>query len=98
MINWQWSINCKCTNSIRIQTNIEPNLRVKEWHKSLDDIEYAINNTVNRATGETPSKLLFGVSQRGYVHDALIEYVEEQTEPEERNLEQVRARAVKKME
>jgi len=69
----------------------------KEWHKSLNEIEYAMNNTVNRATGETPSKLLFGVSQRGYIHDALKEYVE-QKDPEERDLVQMRTKAAKKIE
>ena len=69
----------------------------KEWHKSLGEIEFAINNTVNRATGETPSKLLFGVSQRGYVQDALKEYIIEQKEHEERDLEQLRANAAEKI-
>ena len=70
----------------------------KEWHKSLGEIEFAINNTVNRATGETPSKLLFGVSQRGYVQDALKEYIIEQKEHEKRDLEQLRANAAEKIE
>jgi len=35
-------------------------------------VEYAINNTVQcRLTGETPSKLLFGVDQLGEVSDSL---------------------------
>lgn len=43
--------------------------------KSLDKIQFAINNTVNKASGETLNRLLFGVSQRDYIHDALKEYV-----------------------
>lgn len=30
----------------------------KDWHRSLGEIEFAINNQVNRTTGYTPSKLL----------------------------------------
>lgn len=52
----------------------------KDWHKSLDEIEFAVNNTVNRATGETPSRLLFGVEQRGKIVDAVREYVLESEE------------------
>jgi len=69
----------------------------KDWHKSLEEIEY-INNTVNRATGETRSRLLFGVSQCGHVYDALIEYVEEQTESDVQNLVKVRIDAAEKIE
>lgn len=57
-----------------------------------------MNNTVNRATGETPSRLLFGVAQRGYVCDALKEYIEEQREPEEKDLVQLQDSASKKIE
>jgi len=46
----------------------------KDWHKSLGEIEFAINNTVNRTTGKTPSELLYGVNQRGHVVDALKEF------------------------
>jgi len=69
----------------------------KDWHKSLREIKYAINNIVNRATGETPSRLLFGVSQRGHVHDALKEYVEEQTEPDVRDLVKIQTDAAGKI-
>ena len=42
----------------------------------LQDVEYACNNTVNRSTGENPSVLLFGVTQRGKTVDSLRETLE----------------------
>lgn len=50
----------------------------KDWHKSLGEIEFAINNTVNRATGKTPNELLYGVKQRGQVVDNLKELILDQ--------------------
>lgn len=69
----------------------------KDWHKSLDEIEFAINNTVNRATGETPSRLLFGVEQRGKIVDAVREYVLESEECKVDTWER-RLKAAQKME
>lgn len=46
----------------------------KNWHKLLGEIEFAINNTVNRVTVRTPSKLLFGVEQCGRVVGTVREY------------------------
>jgi len=47
----------------------------KDWHKSLGEIEFTINNTVKRTTGKTPSELLYEVNQRGYVIDALKKFI-----------------------
>jgi len=33
----------------------------KDWSKSLSEIEFAINNIINSATGKTPSELLYGI-------------------------------------
>lgn len=65
----------------------------QNWHKSLGDIEFAINNAPNRATGTTPSQLLFGVKQRGYIVDELKEYLEENFADTERNLSEMRDKA-----
>jgi len=46
------------------------------WYNVLRDIEFTCNNTVSRATNESPSKLLFGVSQRGNVIDELRDALE----------------------
>jgi len=37
----------------------------RQWYRILPEIEYAINNTVNRSTGKSPSQLIFGIEQRG---------------------------------
>lgn len=42
-----------------------------KWDRVLNQVEYAINNTICRSTGETPSKLLFGVKQLGENNDNL---------------------------
>jgi len=40
-----------------------------EWDQLLFKIEFAINNTVHKATGQTPSKLLFGIEQVDEITD-----------------------------
>lgn len=70
----------------------------KNWDKSLEEIEFAINNTISRVTGETPSRLLFGVAQRGRIVDNLREYIEEQSESEPRDLTKMRSTAADKIE
>lgn len=48
-----------------------------DWAKLLTRVEYAINNSVHSVTKETPSRLLFGVNQRGREIDALSEYLDD---------------------
>lgn len=43
----------------------------KKWDLILENVEYSINNTICRSTGETPSRLLFGVNQSGQVNDKI---------------------------
>lgn len=38
---------------------------VEKWDEYLVDVEYVLNNTVNKSIGTTPSMMLFGVNQRG---------------------------------
>jgi len=40
-----------------------------EWDQVLSKVEFAINNTIHKATGQTPSKLLFGIEQVGEITD-----------------------------
>jgi hypothetical protein len=54
------------------KTVSEPN----KWDHALAAVEFAINNTVNRSTKETPSKLLFGINQRRPIEDTLRDYLE----------------------
>lgn len=67
------------------------------WYKILFDVEFAINNTVHKVTGETPSKLLFGVDQRGKVIDKIQEYLEDKVTDNNRDLICLRARAAEKI-
>ena len=66
----------------------------KYWFKILAQAEHALNNTVNKATGETPSRLLFGVDQRGQSVDELKEFVESSQETVNRDLPELRKKAV----
>lgn len=65
---------------------------LNKWDEILNKVEFAINNTVNRSTGYTPSMLLFGINQRGQVYDNLREFLEGQDNPD-RNLVLVREEA-----
>jgi len=58
----------------------------------LERIEYSLNNTICRAINETPSRVLFGVEQRGVTNDLLREILNEETDLE-RDLEQLRNNA-----
>lgn len=44
---------------------ISENSPGKHWYQVLEQAEYALNNTSNKTTNDTPSRLLFGVIQRG---------------------------------
>lgn len=48
-----------------------------EWDRVLYKVEFAINNTIHRSTGQTPSRLLFGINQVGDVSDELRHVIEE---------------------
>lgn len=64
------------------------------WPDVLTEVEYAMNNTMNRSTGERPSILLYGVAQRGTVLDGLRDFLNErESENITRNLLEIRARA-----
>lgn len=50
-------------------------------------------NSVHKATGEIPSVLLFGVSQRRKIHDPVSEFLKNDVNVDIRNLDLVRNRA-----
>jgi len=52
-------------------------LNQSDWYKLVNRVEFAINNSVQKSTGKTPSILLFGSNQRGPIVDELSEYLEE---------------------
>jgi len=46
------------------------------WDTVLEQTEYTLNNTVHRSFKEIPSKMLFGVQQKGEIVDELREGLE----------------------
>lgn len=53
-----------------------------DWSQKLSQIEYAMNNSAHATTKETPSKLLFGVEQKGRMIDGLTEFLAAQQMPD----------------
>lgn len=69
------------------------------WYKVITDIEFALNNTVHKTTGETPSRLLFGIDQKGKIIDRISEYIENTINNDnDRDLKNLRDRAARKIE
>lgn len=56
-----------------------------KWDLELNKVEFALNNTFNKSIKNAPSKILFGIYQRGKVDDELRLYLES-INAEERNL------------
>jgi len=42
-----------------------------KWDNVLQSVEFTLNNSICRATNETPSRLLFGINQTGVINDKL---------------------------
>ena len=57
----------------------------ERWDRVLQYVEFAINFTICRSTGETTSKLLFGVDKVGEINDN-VRYVVESLAEVNRNL------------
>jgi len=74
------------------------NLTNNPWFKILSEIEFALNNTTSKITDETPSKLLFGINQRGKNIDAIKEYLEENVNVKDRKLDVIRKKATDKIQ
>lgn len=64
----------------------------KKWDQAIVTVEYALNNTMSRSTGETPSRLLFSVDQFGQLNDNLRLFLDNYTE-NDRDLPASRHRA-----
>lgn len=60
------------------------------WDRVLSEVEYSLNNTVCRSTGETPSRLMFGVDQKGKPNDVLRKMFESDVD---RDLIEIREQA-----
>lgn len=68
----------------------------KGLSKIFNEAELLLNNTINRSTNETPSKLLFGVHQKCKVDDQMREYLESKLNVE-RDLTDIRHKASEKI-
>lgn len=64
-----------------------------DWVKQLSNVEFAMNNTVHCTTKQTPSKILFGMEQRGEIIDELTEYLHDRYGEEYIELSQIRSQA-----
>lgn len=63
------------------------------WYLNLSKIEFALNNTINRSTGHSPSILLFGIRQRGEICDKIMENLNEMNNKLEIDLVKTREEA-----
>lgn len=70
----------------------------KYWYHVLPEVEFALNNTLNKSTGESPSTLLFSCKQHGSIIDKLADYIHDSKDPSDRNLDSIRANASSKIE
>lgn len=52
-------------------------LQHSDWTKQIKHVEYAINNTLQKSVGMSPSQLLFGTNQKGPNVDYLTEYLDD---------------------
>lgn len=65
-----------------------------DWVQQLKHVEYAINNSVQKSVGISPSVLLFGVHQCGPNVDHLSEFLEDsELNMEERSLTDIREKS-----
>lgn len=55
------------------------------WNEHLSQVQFAVNNTINRSTKNTPSMLLFGISQLGNSNDYVRLYLQSQNETDSEN-------------
>jgi hypothetical protein len=65
------------------------------WDNVIEQVEYALNNTVHRSIKQVPSKMLFGVEQKGQIIDELREKLEDINHTVQvENVEEIRKRAM----
>lgn len=67
-----------------------------KWDRVLGSVEFALNNTICRSTGKSPSELLFGINQLGTVTDNLRLVLETHSE-DVRALSRTRQEAAEKI-
>lgn len=66
------------------------------WDEIIEKVEFAINNTICRSTGHSPSKLLLGIDQLGKTSDSIRILLESNVE-NDRDLNSMRKKALDKI-
>jgi len=59
---------------ISMITKLAPTM--SQWDKTLIDVEYVVNNSINRSTNQVPTMLLYGVKQLGTPNDEIKMYID----------------------
>lgn len=72
-----------------------PNLTLTlfQWDKTLSEVEYVVNNTINRLTNEVPTILLYDIKQLGKPVDKIKIYLDSYVTSSERDLKKLRQNA-----
>lgn len=68
----------------------------ESWDLHLSKVEFFLNNTLSRSIQNTPSRLLFGVDQKGELSDKLKDFVT--INSEQRGLEQIASESIRKVQ
>jgi len=68
-----------------------------KWDRVLHKVEFAINNTVHRSTGLSPSMLLFGINQTGEVNDEVRRMLDNVVSEDVVDLENTRTEAANRI-
>lgn len=64
-----------------------------DWASKLEQVEYALNNSLSTTTKIAPSMLKFGALQRGPIIDELSEYLDDLNTDKQANLRELRHEA-----
>lgn len=79
-------------------SKLTDNSNGRYWYHVVKEVEFALNNTRNKSTGESPSTLLFGCNQCGLVVDEIAEHLNDLKASSERDLDKIRNKASDKLE
>lgn len=63
------------------------------WSKMLEQIEFALNNSLHSSTRQTASQLLFGIEQKGKIVDFMTEFLQEKYVEITKDLKKIRTEA-----
>lgn len=66
------------------------------WHTTLEEVEFVLNNCLQKSIGMSPSKALFGLEQRGTFKDGIREMFEKEANRNINDIRNVAAENIKK--